>query len=55
MKKQYEGIWFSSDGNRHTLYPLYAESLDEAKAQVEDFIIYSKKEDYTDIKSIKIR
>ena len=54
MNKQYEAIWFTIDGNRHTLWPIYATTEDEAKKQVLDFIDYSKKTRFTNLESIVI-
>jgi hypothetical protein len=55
MKKQYMAIWSTVDGNRHELWPIYAHSEDEAKAQIVDFIDYSKKTEFTVMDSITIK
>jgi len=53
MKKQYTATWFTLDGNRHELYPLYAVSDEAARGQVIDFIVnYQKKGKLTDLTSI---
>jgi hypothetical protein len=56
MKKQYTMEWYTTDGNYHDLYPVYAESEMEAIEQTRDFIEnYQKKKGFYFPDSLKVR
>lgn len=56
MKNQFTLEWYTTDGNRHELYPVYAETEKEAIDQTRDFIEnYQKKKGFYFRESLKVK
>lgn len=54
MKKQFEAVWMTTDGNRHELWPIYANNETEARTEAVDWMCHRHGK-YAVIDSLKLR